>query len=128
MIALGEKVLNKVKKKTNVPNIRRYIDDILFIWEHDEQSLTEFINEINSFHPTVKFTADWSKEQVSFLDVEVTLKNSVLLPNLCIKSTDIHQFLDDTSCHPYLCKKGIPYIQTLRLNRICPDNSNFDKR
>ena len=128
MTALGEKVLNKVKKKTNVPNIRRYIDDILFIWKHDEQSLTEFINEINSFHPTVKFTADWSKEQVSFLDVEVTLKNSVLLPNLRIKSTDTHQFLDDTSCHLYLRKKGTPYIQTLRLNRICPDNSNFDKR
>ena len=128
MTALGEKVLNKVKKKTNVPNIRRYIDDILFIWKHDEQSLTEFINEINSFHPTVKFTADWSKEQVSFLDVEVTLKNSVLLPNLRIKSTDTHQFLDDASCHPYLRKKGTPYIQTLRLNRICPDNSNFDKR
>ena len=128
MTALGEKVLNKVKKKTNVPNIRRYIDDILFIWEHDEQSLTEFINEINSFHPTVKFTADWSKEQVSFLDVKVTLKNGVLLPNLCVKSTDTHQFLDDTSCHPYLCKKGIRYIQSLRLNRVCPDNSNFDKR
>ena len=93
-----------------------------------EQSLTEFINEINSFPPTIKFMADWSKEKVNFLDVEVTLKNGALLPNLCFKSTDTHQFLDDTPCHPYLCKKGIPYIQTLRLNRICPDNSNFDKR
>ena len=38
----------------------------IFIWEHGEESLKEFINEINSFHPTVKFTADWSKEKVIF--------------------------------------------------------------
>ena len=38
----------------------------IFIREHGEESLKEFINEINSFHPTVKFTADWSKEKVIF--------------------------------------------------------------
>ena len=48
--------------------------------------------------------------------------------DLFVKPTDTHQFLDPTSCHPYHCKKGIPYSQTLRLNRICSDNSNFDKR
>ena len=26
------------------------------------------------------------------------------------------------------CNKGIPYSQTLRLKKICSDNSNFDKR
>ena len=31
------------------------------------------MNEINSFHPTIKFTADWCKEKVNFLDAEVTL-------------------------------------------------------
>ena len=45
------------------------------------------------------------------------------------KPTDIHHFLDLTSCHPYHCKKkGIPYSQTLRLNRICSDNNDFDKQ
>ena len=99
-----------------------------FIWEHGEEFLKKFINEINSFHPTTKFTADWSKEKIDFLDVKVTLKNSVLSTDLFVKPTDTHQFLDPTSCHPYHCKKGIPYIQTLTLNSICSDNSNFDKR
>ena len=40
---------------------------------------------------------------------------------------DTHQFLDLASSHPYHCKKGIPYSQALRLNRICSDNENFDK-
>ena len=43
-----------------------------------EESLKEFINEINSFYPTIKFTADWSREKLNFLDVEATLKNGVL--------------------------------------------------
>ena len=126
MAALEEKILSKVKKKPSV--WWRYIDDIFVIWEHGEESLQEFINEINSFHPTIKFTADLSKEKVNFLDVEVTLKNSVLSTDLFVKLTDTHQFLDPTSCHPYHCKQGIPYSQRLRLNRICSDNSNFHKR
>ena len=69
-----------------------------------EVSLKEFINEINSFHPTIKFTADWSKEKVSFLDVDVTLNNGVLSTELFVKPTETHQFLDPTSCHPYHCK------------------------
>ena len=116
MAALEEKILSKVKKKPSV--WWRYIDDIFFIWEHVEESLQEFINEINSFHPTIKFTADWSKEKVNFLDVEVTLKNSVLSTDLFVKPTDTHQFLDPTSCHPYHCKKRIPYSQTLRLKKV----------
>ena len=83
---------------------------MFFIWEHGEESIKEFINEINSFHPTMKFTADWSKEKVNFLDVEVTLNNGVLSSDLFGKPTDTHQFLDPTSCHPYDCKKCIPYI------------------
>ena len=47
---------------------------------------------------------------------------------MLVKPTDTHQFFDPTSCHPYHCKKDIPYSQTLRLNRICSDNNNFDKR
>ena len=41
---------------------------------------------------------------------------------------DTHQFLDPTSCHPSHWKKGVPYSQALRLNRICSDNKTFDRR
>ena len=40
---------------------------------------------------------------------------------------NVEQYCQPTSYHPHHCKKGIPYSQTLRLNRICSDNSNFDK-
>ena len=94
MVALEEKILSKVKKKPSI--WWRYIDDIFFIWEHGEESLKEFVNEINSFHPTIKFTEDCSKGKVNFLDVEVTLKDGVLSTDLFVKPTDTHQFLDPT--------------------------------
>ena len=51
-----------------------------------------------------------------------------LMTDLFVKPTDTHQFLDPSSSYPYHCKKGIPYTQALRLNRICSDNESFDKR
>ena len=45
-----------------------------------------------------------------------------------VKPTDSHQYLHSSSCHPYHCKKGIPYSQALRLNRICSDPNSFDRR
>ena len=43
------------------------------------------------------------------------------------KPTDTHQFLDATSYHCDHCKKGIPYSQALRVNRIYSDDENSDK-
>ena len=45
-----------------------------------------------------------------------------------VTAGDTHQFLTSTSSHPYHCKKEMTYIQGLRLNRICSDNDNFNKR
>ena len=80
------------------------------------------------FYPTMKCTAEYSKEEVNFLDLNVKLIGGELKTDLFVKPTDTHRFLDPTSYHPYHCKKGIPYSQALRLNRICSDNENFDKR
>ena len=83
---------------------------------------------LNKKHPTIKFTAEWSKTQIIFLDVTVYLENSKIKTDLYVKPTDTHQYLHSSSCHSYHCKKGIPYSQTLRLNRICSDSTFLDRR
>ena len=80
------------------------------------------------FHPTIKFTAEYSKDQVNFLDLNIKLIDGKLKTELFFKPTDTHQVLDPSSFYPRHCKKGIPYNQALRLNRICSDNDNFGKR
>ena len=79
-------------------------------------------------HPAIRFTADWSKTSINFLDVTVSIAEGVIETDLYVKPTDSHQYLLSSSCHPFYCKKGIPYSQALRLNRICSNNEFFDKR
>ena len=106
----------------------RYIDDIFFLWEHSENKLRSFVDKINKVHPTIKFTAEWSKTSINFLDVTVSLIEGLIETDFYVKPTDIHQYLQSSSCHPFHCKKGIPYSQTLRSNRICSKTNSFDKR
>ena len=80
------------------------------------------------FRPTIKFSAEYSNKEVDFLDLNLTLIVGELKTDLFVKALDTQQFLDPTSSHPYHCKKGIPYSETLKLKRIYSDNQNFDKR
>ena len=62
----------------------RYIGDIFFIWKHRENSLKQLIETLNAFQPTMKFTAEWSREEINFLDVNIRLKNRQLEADLHI--------------------------------------------
>ena len=66
-----------------------------FIWEHGEQSLEKLLNKLNTFHPTIKFTADYSEQTINFLDVNIRLVGGA--HDLFVKPTDTHQFLDPIS-------------------------------
>ena len=79
------------------------------IWTHGEDKLKEFLEKLNNFHKTIKFTWEWSADSVNFLDVKVSLKNGVFSTDLYVKPTDTHQFLHPSSCHPFHCKKAIPF-------------------
>ena len=56
----------------------RYIDDIFFISEHGENYLIQFIETVNAFHSTLKFSTEQSREEINFLDVTVGLRNRQL--------------------------------------------------
>lgn len=106
----------------------RYIDDIFMIWTHGQQKLNEFIEHINSFHPTIKFTANSSVKQVPFLDVLVTMDDGILQTDLYSKPTDTFNYLHWKSCHPYHTKKSIPYSLAFRLVRICSTSDSLTRR
>ena len=126
MADFEEKMLESFEKNPMI--WWRYIDDILFIWEHGEESLKVLIEQVNMSHSRIKFTSKYSKEEVNFLDANIKLIDEELKTDLFVKPTDTHQFLDPVSCHSCHCKKGIPYGQALRLNRICSDNETYDRR
>ena len=63
----------------------------------------------------------------TFLDVQVHLINNHIQTDLHTKSTDKHQYLLKTSCHPNHTKKAIPFSLFLRIRRICSTDTFLTK-
>ncbi|XP_053391470.1 uncharacterized protein LOC128554246 [Mercenaria mercenaria] len=105
----------------------RFLDDIFMIWNHSLEELESFIDDLNKFHPNIKFTTTISESTVSFLDVQVSKNKSLGTDtDIYVKETNTHQYLDYTSCHPKQCKDGIPYSQAKRYRRIISNDEKFN--
>ncbi len=96
------------------------------IWTHGLDKLNKFIDHLNSVHPTIEFTAEWSETGINFLDKTVKVsKDRILYTTLYTKPTDTHTYLLYQSAHPIHQKKSGPYIQLIRVRRICTKFDNF---
>ena len=51
----------------------RYIDYIFFIWTHGKEKLESSWEDFNNYHPNIKFTHEFNKESIPFLDLKVSL-------------------------------------------------------
>ena len=78
---------------------KRFIDDIFMIWPHGMDSLLEFIQHLNTVHPTIKFTSTISPSEIAFLDLIIysrqdSRQDNKLHTRLYTKSTDRHMYLN----------------------------------
>jgi len=106
----------------------RYIDDIFLIWEHTQAELQTFLDHLNTCHPTIKFTYEFSTSSVNFLDTTIHLDtDGSLFTDLYCKPTDSHNYLRYESAHPKHCTTSLPYSQFLRVRRICSHLRDFDR-
>ena len=47
---------------------KRYIDDVFSLWNINKEEINSFTELANSYHPTIKFTAELSDTEITFLD------------------------------------------------------------
>ena len=85
---LEEEIIKESEYKPYLP--WKYVDDIIFLCENE---LKFFIDKINKVHPTIKFTAEWSKTSVNFLDVCISYIEELTETDLYAKPTDSHKYL-----------------------------------
>ena len=71
----------------------RFIDDIDMKWLHGRDNLDTFLQAPNSFHSTIRFTAEVSNDKH-------VLNEDRICTDLDTKSTDTHRYLLPPSCHP----------------------------
>lgn len=99
--------------------LKRYIDDIVGAFTGTRQELDSFINHVDTYHQSLKFTHEISTVSVNFLDLNLSIHDDRITTNIFYKPTDSHSYLMYQSSHPPACKKSIPYSQLLRAKRIC---------
>ena len=108
------------QSKTKRREWKRYIDDIFSLWDSTRQEIYLFIEQTNNFHPTIKFTAEISEIETTFLDTIIhkgdRFRNDSIL-DICThyKPTETFQYTHFTSCHPLGVKRGFIKGEALRL-------------
>ena len=104
---------------------RRFIDDILIIWDGDKESLIDFGFYLNSNDKNIKLTWELSDEKINFLDLEITKEGTKLVTQTHFKTVDRNSYLPLDSCHHNPWLENIPKGQLLRLRRNCTKTNVF---
>ena len=109
---------------------KRCIDDIFSIWNINKDEVTQFIHQANSHHPTIKFTAEVSDMETTFLETEVYkgkrfTELSILDIETHFKATETFQYTHFSSCHPPGVKKGFIKGEAFRFLRTNSSETAF---
>ena len=111
---------------------KRFIDDVFCLWDTNKEEIEHFIEQANSYHPTIKFTAEVSQLETTFLDTTVYKgerfeKESILDVRTHYKPTETFQYTNYSSCHIAGVKKGFVKGEALRLLWTNSSKDMFDK-
>ena len=99
--------------------LKRFLDDIFMIFTGSIENLHMFLEELNTIHPTIKFTMNHTfpekspsvenpappclcnpTQTLAFLDTACSIKSNQIITDLYRKPTDRNQYLLTSSCHP----------------------------
>ena len=122
---------------------KRFLDDLINIFKGTSKQLHKLFEEINNFHPTLKFTmchttpeeeaeedrcdCEFTKS-IPFLDTSLSIEDGKVEIDLYRKKTDRNQYLLPASCHPKSTSLSIPFSLSLRIVRICTNSTKRDLR
>ena len=132
-IFMGETEKQILNKRLTKPMAwKRYNDDIISLWHTSRDVVEKFIEQANKYHPTIKFTAEISCTDATFLDTTIykgeRFKNeSVLDMRTHFKPTETFQYKFFATCHPPEAKKGFVKGETLRLLRTNSSIKTFEE-
>ena len=105
---------------------KRYIDDVFSLWDNDKKDVDRFIEQVNKFHPTIKFTAEISENiDTTVFKGEKLKTDSILDIKAHFKPTETFQFTHFASCHPPGVKYGFIKGEAIRLLRTNSSKKTF---
>ena len=105
----------KIYGQNNLKHWFRFIDDVWEIYSGTKAELLQFFDYCNSLHETIKFSFEFSKCSIDFLDMTTYVENHHIYTKPFFKSNETHSYLDYSSCHLIHNRSSIPYSQFLRM-------------
>ena len=106
----------------------RFIDDIFMIWKEGKLELDKFLEALNSYHQTIKFTQTIDENELPFLDTVVYRSpTNRIHTRIFHKPTDQKYYLHYHSAHPKNQKDSVPYGLLIRCQRICTEDYHFEQ-
>ena len=110
--------------------LKRYIDDIILIWNDNEESLKHFLTALNTFHPSLRFTYTYSAKSTDFLDLTIYKGPDFIYTNILDTKTfqklqNLYQYLHFTSSHNKLVHKAIVTGECIRYVRTNTTPQNY---
>ena len=98
-----------------------------------KEEILQLIEHANSHHPTIKFTAEVSETETTYLDTTIYkgerfLQDSILDVRTHFKPTETFQYTHFTSSHTPGVKKGFIKGEALRLLRTNSSKKIFEEK
>lgn len=97
-----EVFLESLEKDHEILTYKRYVDDILIIYnESDKEEKDKMLEKINSHHPKLSFTHEYEEgNKINFLDLTLTRRTDHLEFDIYRKPTQTNTTINSKSVHP----------------------------
>lgn len=116
-----EQLLNPQTINTNIQLFKRYIDDIITIYDNHDNSLPNFINNLRTAYQPLQLSINIKRYNIEFLDLKLSIDDttSTIKHTMYVKPTNHKTYLPPNSLHPQHTLDNIIYNDLLRSNRLC---------
>ena len=109
-----------------------YIDDIFLLWPGSPQQLCDFVDFLNTWHPTVNFTLKYNMHSIDFMDMNIYKgsrfqSSGILDLQPHYKLTNTFSYLHFSSSHPPHVQIGLIKGELTRLLRLSSSHTTYAK-
>lgn len=105
---------------------KRFIDDLFILWDGNEEEAKAFVEILNSNPWDIKFTLNFGRDKIEFLDLVVSHDSEKFITSTYFKAVDINSYLDYSSGHFKKWKQNVPYGQFRRVRKNCTNEKTFE--
>ena len=117
--------LKITKLKHNIVLFKRYLDDIVIIYNNHDDSLQSLTKEIQEAYKPLCITYTYGKKE-PFLDVEIEIRRNRIEYNMYRKALNSKEIIPYNSCHPQSTKIGTIIGEYKRINKL--NSTEIEKR